>query len=260
MTTTMRLPAMLLPVLLTAILACGPASAADVGYELPLSGTAKVTLAQGVVTVERRGAVSPLGPGDALTAPARVSVGLNGRLELLMPEGSVLRFAQGTEFTLVSALADLRNRNVQVDVKLGDAWATVSDFFGQGEDTFTLDSPTAVAGVAGTRYRLSTDPSRGTSYLVYDGRVNVASRPPDAPRGPGAPGVTAAPHRVRGPQRVAGPHRVTREQWNVIVAQGYRFAITPGGRHQAPEPFDQDRDAADPWVRWNLDRDAAMGR
>ncbi len=238
----------LLVALSLAAWAPNPALAADTGYELPLSGKARVTLVEGYVTRDSNGALVTLAAGDELAAPARISVGLKGRLELLMPEGSVLRFAQGTEFIVVSALADLRNRNVQVDVTLGDAWATVSDFFGQGDDTFTLDSPTAVAGVAGTRYRLSVDPDQGTSYLVYQGRVNVSARPPDAP------GEAAAPRRVQGPQRV------TREQWNFIVAQGYRFGISPGGLRQSPQPFDRQRDAADPWVRWNLDRDAALGR
>jgi len=221
------------------------------GYELPLSGRAAVTLAEGLVNLKVEDQSLALQTGDRIKAPAQVQVGRDSRLELVMPEGSVLRFSSGTEFTLVKAIADVKNRYVEVDVTMGDAWAKVSDFFGKdGDNEFTLKSPTAVAGVAGTTYRLSVDQA-GSTYRVYQGRINVTNRwtPEGTERTPGAP------HRVEGPERVEGPKRVGLEQWEIIVGAGYMFSIGPDGGYGPPVEFDPEREKQDPWARWNMERD-----
>jgi|GEM_PF-1620562 len=220
-------------------------------YELPLSGRAGVTFVEGLVNLQIEDQALALQTGDEIQAPAQVKLGQDAKLEVVMPEGSVLRFSAGTEFTLVKAIADVKNRYVEVDVTMGDAWAKVSDFFGEdGENEFNLNSPTAVAGVAGTTYRLHVD-QRASTYRVYQGRINVTNRwTPE-----GTEGEPGAPHRVEGPERVQGPKRVDVKQWEIIVGAGYMFTIGPRGQYAQPVKFDPERDKQDPWTRWNMERD-----
>jgi hypothetical protein len=221
------------------------------GYQLPLSGQATVSLVEGTVHRQNGETLLALEQGDSIKAPAAVAVEQGARLELLLPDGSVLRFAGGTRFELVDAVANVQNRRVEVDVSLGDCWATVSDFLGEGEDEFEVNAPTAVAGVAGTVYRLNVDRTRNALYRVYEGRVRVGSRwLPQGKQGPR--------QRVEGPERVEGPSRVTEREWLEIVSAGHQFRVGAGGAHETPRPFDLREDRQDPWVRWNLERDRTL--
>jgi len=225
------------------------------GYDLPVSGKARVNYVQGSVSRVVEDARTALVIGDLLAAPATVVVGENSRLELVAADGSVLRFAPGTTFTLTSADAEPAvSRDIQVDVAMGDCWAKVQKLLG-AQSSFEVNSPTAVAGVAGTVYRLRVEPSELSKYYVYDGKIAVSYSPVSPPAGSGP---VTKPTRVAGPQRVAGPHRVSVAQWMVVVAKGYRFDISPRGEYLDPEPFDMQKDRKDPWVRWNLARDNAL--
>ncbi len=225
------------------------------GYDLPVSGQARVHLLEGRAQVETGGQQIPLHTNDVLHAPSKVMVGEASRLELLLADGSYVRFAPHTVFTLVKADAvPNTSRDISVDVAMGDCWAKVQDLLGQ-DASFEVNSPTAVAGVAGTVYRLNVRQDKASQYVVYDGKIRVAYSPKSPPVG--SDPVTQ-PHRVAGPKRVAGPRRVSLEEWIVIVGKGYRFAISPKGVHADPTPFDREKDRQDPWVRWNLQRDKAL--
>lgn len=225
------------------------------GYDLPVTGKARVSYVQGHVSRVVEKTRTELAVGDILVAPAGVVVGEDARLELIAADGSVLRFAPGTTFTLTRADAEPAvSRDIQVDVAMGDCWAKVQKLLGT-QSSFEVNSPTAVAGVAGTVYRLRVEPSEVSKYYVYDGKIAVSYSPVSPPAGSGP---VTKPTRVAGPQRVAGPHRVSVAQWMVVVAKGYRFNISPQGQYQDPEPFDMQKDRKDPWVAWNLERDNAL--
>ncbi|WP_141721117.1 hypothetical protein [Desulfoplanes formicivorans] len=66
------------------------------------------------------------------------------------------------------------------------------------------------------------------------------------------------PHRVQGPSRVAGPRRVSLREWMVVVAKGYRFAISATGALGDPEPFAMDMERRNPWVARSLERDKRL--
>ena len=179
----------------------------------------------------------------------------SSRLELLLADGSFVRFAPDTTFTLVKADAvPSKSRDISVDVAMGDCWAKVQDLLGQ-DASFEVNSPTAVAGVAGTVYRLNVKQNKSSAYFVYDGKIQVSYSPSSPPAGAGS---VTRPHRVAGPSQVAGPHRVSLEEWIVIVGKGYRFSISPEGAYADPKPFDMEQDRQDPWVKWNLDRDTSL--
>lgn len=235
--------------LVLAVFLCLAAAPASAGYELPVSGEALVSLVEGsAVQVGAEGELS-LSKGERLVAPATVRVGAGSRLELILPEGSVLRFDSQTDFTLVSSRAASQNRQVEVDVAMGDCWASVKDFLGEGD--FEVNSPTAVAGVAGTKYRLNVGSNDVSTYRVYAGKVRVGPR--------WTPQAQAGPRRkVSGPSRVEGPRRVSVKEWTEIVGAGYQFVIRPDGRYDDPKAFDPEKDKADPFVRWNMERDKAL--
>ncbi|WP_457572141.1 FecR family protein [Desulfovulcanus sp.] len=224
-------------------------------YELPLSGQALVNLVEGNVLLCVKEASQKLKQGDKIMAPARVEVKEKSRIELVMPDGSILRFAAGTEFELVKAVAEEGKRDIQVDVALGDCWASVRKLLGE-DSNFQVNSPTAVAGVAGTKYRLSVSADKHSLYLVYGGKIKVGYRP-DSPKSDG--GSFGVPQRVQGPHRVAGPKRVSMQEWMFIVQKGYQFNIRPDGAFERPKPFDMVKDSQNPWVKWNLMRDKEFG-
>ncbi|WP_462324366.1 FecR family protein [Desulfoplanes sp.] len=224
-------------------------------YALPLTGQARILLLEGTAFATVLGTRTPLAPNDTLQAPAKVAVAQKSRMELGLADGSVVRFAPNTRFTLVKADAVAqKSRDIQVDVAMGGCWAKVQDLLGK-EGTFEVNSPTAVAGVAGTVYRLNVKQDKGSQYLVYDGKINVAYSPSSPPAGSGP---ITEPHRVSGPARVAGPHRVTLEEWMVVVGKGYSFSISPTGQYSDPVPFDMQKDRRDPWVKWNMERDRQL--
>lgn len=225
------------------------------GYDLPVSGQARVHFLEGQVHVEMLGTKTPLHDRDVLQAPSKVMVGEASRLELLLADGSIVRFAPHTTFTLVKADAvPSKSRDISVDVAMGDCWAKVQQLLGD-DSSFEVNSPTAVAGVAGTVYRLNVSKDKVSQYLVYDGKIKVAYSPVSPPAGSGP---MTKPHRVAGPTRVAGPHRVSLEEWLVIVGKGYRFSISPQGAYSDPKPFNREEDRKNPWVKWNLERDKRL--
>jgi hypothetical protein len=234
----------------TAVVGMSLAATTASAYELPVSGKATVSYLEGTATYGEDNAVHPLKKGQDIEAPANIAVADGAKLELLLPEGSVVRFASSTNFALVSAATTGSNRNIEVDVAMGDCWASVKGFLGETE--FEVNSPTAVAGVAGTKYRLNVAGDQTSRYLVYQGKVKVERRwTATAQAGPRV--------RVAGPKKVQGPSRVDVGEWMEIISKGYQFVIRPDGRYDSPKKFNLDTDMQTPWVRWNMERDKALG-
>lgn len=218
-----------------------------VAYQLPLSGEALVSYVQGEVKVNQK----VLGHGEKIKAPVQVIVGPQARLELRLPEGSILRFDSKTHFNLVKVQVDGEKREMKTEVSLGRCWAWVKKIMGR-DSSFEVNSPTAVAGVAGTVYRLDVEQNKASSYYVYQGKIKVGYNPyPDHGTDP----HSKIPHRVSGPQRIEGPKRISIKQWNEIVSKGYFLQIGVNGLLKNLSRFDMQTDQQNPWVKWNLDRD-----
>jgi ferric-dicitrate binding protein FerR (iron transport regulator) len=195
--------------------------------------------------------------GDLLVNGDHVATGEQARLELAMPDGSFLRFAQKTAFELVSVDYDeqTKQRDIEVHAALGKTWAKVSNLVGEG-GRFQVTSKNAVAGIRGTTYRMNVNSDTSVVVKVYDGTVQVSSPPKTAekPGGVSKPGGVEAPHPVSGPHPVAGPHPVTMEEWTYIVRAMQQIVIYPDGTVSKPFRFDPAVDMDD-WVRWNQSRD-----
>lgn len=215
-----------------------------------VEGKVKVNLIQGKVLLEDK----ELKEGDLILPPARIKVLENSKLELVLPDKSILRFNENTDFNLVKAEYNSQKRDMQTELLMGECWASVKKMLG-GENKFEVATPTAVAGVAGTKYRVvaSKDYSR---FLVYDGKIQVGYRPVSENY---QSGKSLLAERVEGPKRVVGPKRISMQEWVILVSKGYEFVIYPDGSFVPPKEIDQETDSKDPWVLWNLERDRILG-
>lgn len=133
--------------------------------------TARLAAFQGSVTVTQ-GATVPTVRNMALRDRAVVRTGRGATATLLFPDGSSLQLEPETEFEvrlLDYARGAVRDRSFMV--RAGAVVASVSQFFG-AQSRATVCTPTAVAAVRGTGFRVVYDPASARTYLqVAEGTV-----------------------------------------------------------------------------------------
>ena len=189
---------------------------------------------------------------DVLTAGCEVSTGEKSRLELTLPDKSLIRFAENTKFKLVQADVDNAGaRDVKISVSLGRVWSNVRKALG-GKGGFEVSCENAVAGARGTIYRMDVEADKSALVKVYDGEVSVAGVKPVSKM---VPTVTGAPKAVSGPKVIAGPKPVSMKEWVYIIKSMQQIQIRTDGKAEEPKAFTEaeDRDA---WVDWNKARDS----
>ncbi|MCS7263206.1 MAG: FecR domain-containing protein [Armatimonadetes bacterium] len=111
-------------------------------------------------------------PNMALRDKDLVRTGANGTATLVFPDGSAVQLEPNTEFE-VRLLDFFRGgtRDRSFMVRMGSVIAYVSQFFG-AKSQGTVCTPTAVAAVRGTGFRVVYEPSTQQTYLqVVDGSV-----------------------------------------------------------------------------------------
>jgi len=233
------------------VLWAGAALAAQSSATVAVGGDAAlVNYLKGNASVARGKAVpASLAVGDRLVSGDRVITGSGARIELRLPDGSFLRFDERTTFEVVAATADqsANTRDVSVSVILGKTWAKVSRLFGRS-GRFELSTPTAVAGVRGTTYRMDVNDDNSAVVKVYDGEVAVKKRTASA--------AAAAPPVLGKPTPIKGPHPVSMEEWVYLVGALQQININPDGSAAKPFRFDIAADLNE-WVQWNKLRDGA---
>ena len=217
------------------------------------SGEATVTLLEGPSDVLRAGQAvrQPLKLRESLGEGDEVRTGPKARIELLLPDKSLVRFAERSSFRVIrmEAGGPSRPRDVKLHLLLGKAWSNVAQVAGVKGD-FQMVSDRAAAGVRGTVYRMNVEEDHSALVRVYDGTVHVTGgeKVAEKPLPPGPPS------RVSGPQPVPGPRKVSREEWTVIIKAMQQVRIGADGTPDKPREFTEaeDRDA---WVNWNQARD-----
>ncbi len=189
---------------------------------------------------------------DMIQAGCVVTTGADSRLELVLPDKSVVRFAEKTNFKLISAdTAEDGKRSVGISVGVGKVWMNVRKSLLGGDDKFEVSCQNAVAGVRGTVYRMDVENDQSAQVKVYEGEVNVAA----APKAQQAPVMAVGPPRpVAGPTAVAGPKPVSIAEWGYIVKSMQQIQIGSDGKAEAPKAFIESEDMDD-WVKWNKKRD-----
>lgn len=223
---------------------------------------AKVTFLQGKAEVLAKGetAWSPLKVGSLLSREDEVRAGEKSRIEIQLPDRSILRFDQRTTFKMKTLLFDPKegSREVKVEVGTGKTWANVRKVFGS-KKTFEVASANAVAGVRDTVWRMTVEEDKSTLIRVYEGSVEVYNpfvKPDYKPEEEGF----KVPREVRGPQEIPRPYEeVSREKWEEIVLTQMMQVIIPAvGKPGKPISFTPEEDQKEEWVRWNQKRDKEM--
>ena len=223
---------------------------------------AKVTLIQGKAEVLKKGEGqwNPLKVGSLLVREDEIRTGEKSRIEIQLPDRSILRFDQKSTFKMKAVSFDAQDgsREVRVDIGAGKTWANVRKAFGP-KKTFEIASANAVAGVRDTIWRLTVAEDQSTMIRVYEGTVEIYNpfvKPDYKPE----EGGFRKPREVKGPQEVPAPFReVTQEEWEKIVLTQMMQVVVPAvGKPEKPVSFSQEEDDQEEWVRWNKKRDQGI--
>jgi hypothetical protein len=151
--------------------------------------SAKVTAANGPVQhAFRDSPLLPLTVGSSLVEGDRVQTGHDGFATLELADGSHIVLPPDTSLDLATlrqtALTGATDRIVNLhrgEVSSEVTHATKKD------DRFQIRSPSVVAGVRGTQFRVSYDEKGTTAVEVLDGAVGVDAYSPTAAPAPGIP-------------------------------------------------------------------------
>lgn len=169
----------------------------------------------------------PLQPGDS------IKVAGESRLEVRYPDNTVLRLDENSRLVVTNV-----GKKPEPTLLGGKAWANVTKV-GKGGNGFGLRTPTAVAAVRGTVFRMNETDSMANVRL-YEGKVDV-----------GQP-------KAGGNGEIAGPREVSLEQW-VHLLRGEEVVCRKGTSNWTSIRFDVQADLRDPWVKFNTERDRALG-
>jgi hypothetical protein len=229
------------------------------GNKPAVSSQAEVTFLQGKADSLPKGetAWKSLRVGNLLSQEDEVRTGEGSRIEIRLPDRSIMRFDQRSTFKMKNLLFDSQegSREVRVEMPVGKTWANVRKAFGP-KKTFEVASANAVAGVRDTVWRMNADIDQSTLIRVYEGTVEIYHPFVKSDYKPEEGGLKA-PREVRGPEEVPRPYgEVTKEQWEqIVLTQMMQVVVPPAGKPGDPTPFRLEEDRVEEWVRWNQERD-----
>ena len=192
---------------------------------------------------------------DSINQGDTVTTGKKTLIEIELPDGSFIRFADNTKFTIDDLIYNRqgKDRNFKFKLLLGRTWANAKELLGR-KKRFEIASETAVAGIKGTTFRMNVQKDKSALIKVYKGDVYVANPPMVAPKSDGKIG---APEEIPGPAEVLGPREVTLKEWQYIVKEMQQITITSEGEALKPIYFSPEADMND-WVLWNKKRDTLI--
>lgn len=166
------------------------------------------------------------------------------RVELTLPDGSVLRVAPKSRVRLKSLLHTGKKKDGTMNFKIsaGKVWANVSKTIGD-EKKFEITTHNAVAGVRGTVFRVDALASEATVVKVYSGAVAVSNAP-----------IYQKKEQTGKRRQVPGPKQVTKKQWEELVAKAMQEVRVEADGRMAQSDFTAEDDN-DEWVAWNREMD-----
>lgn len=213
---------------------------------------ARITLIEGNASVLKKGAEDwrparpnmPLAVGDEIYARAESFV------EVRYEIGAVVRLNEETKVVIESSdKSGVKSRST-----LGDVWVNMKKLTVSGK-RFDMASPTAVASIRGTSYRMTTGADSSTDVNVFNGTVAVGpssdlknkleKQKIQAPVGEAV--------EVPGPEEIPGPFEVPLDQWQSIVA-GQKISVHSDGKY-AKEQFELENALGDLFVKKNQELD-----
>ncbi len=236
------------PILVLAAAAIGLAGLLSAAA--PAGSSGSVTFLAGEATRTAGGRTEELARGSEVRQGDVLETRARTRLEITLPDRSVIRIGPRSRIELVSAFfsRSADERKVTARIAVGNLWAKVARAAG-GASRFEVQTENAVAGVRGTTFRVDARTDRSVVVKVYSGAVAVAGTLP-LPR--------ARPEGGQEERRqVPGPQQVTRAQWERLVGQMMQIAVAPDGTPGEPRSFALAAPGQDDWEEWNRGRDRA---
>jgi hypothetical protein len=177
-----------------------------------------------------------------------VRTGAESRLELKTgDEGFVMRIDENTELELTPQ--SLENPGTRARARGGRVWTNVRQM-AANRNNLTIETPTVLAAVRGTIFRIDVPDLNNTLLRVYRGEVEV--QPNLAP-----PTTLGGRREVEAPREIAPPREVSAQQWLEIVSANQQLSFTRGEKPVITE-FDPAEDAQLDWVQWNRARDDSL--
>jgi hypothetical protein len=192
--------------------------------------------------------------GAKLFVQDQLRTGAESTAELRWSSGGVVRLAEQSSMTISEVPSEGTAPEQGLKVLGGRVWANMKKISTSTQE-FGIETPTAIASIRGTVFRVDMAADSATDVLVYEGKVAVGpsagleknrTRPPDS----------SGRREVEGPSEVKGPTEVTLEEWVTIVA-GQQIRVARAGTFRTWR-FDRKADSLDAWVKFNLERDKAM--
>lgn len=229
------------------------------------AGTAKLSICSGSCSVKKKGtsAYKPAAAGTPLSAGDAVKTGAKTKAEVKFPDGSVIRMADNTSVVIKNfSINDVaKTKSTSVNTNVGNVWAKIKK--SNYKTDFKTKTPTAIAGVRSTVYRLVIDEDGSTTVKVYDGNVEVKTWL-DAVNKTIQKGIKEKKQgekkQVNGPKEIKGPKEISMEEWTKVVQKNQQIIIGVGKAPEDPSDFDPEADAKDPWVQWNKELDDQMDK
>ena len=216
------------------------------------ASTAKVTRLEGKAFVSKslKGPWKKIGVGATLNRKDIVKTAKNSRLEITLPDGSVIRLSSESRLLLENVLVSKKKKKKKFSFKLllGKAWTKVKKLVSK-DSSFEIKTKNAVAGVRGTTFRLDVEKDESTVVRVYSGAVAVAVLP-----------VYAKKHKKGERVQVPGPQEVSKKKWEEIVLKAMQeVRVTAAGELMPPREFSAEEEKDDEWVMWNKKLDEKIG-
>lgn len=178
-----------------------------------------------------------------------VRTGMESRLEVKVgEEGVIVRIDENAELEVSTrSLMEWKGAGAKANLRSGRLWSNIRRLAADREN-LTIETPTVLAAVRGTVFRIDIPNVATTIMRVYQGEVEVRDNP--APPGGGM-------REVGPPREVAPPREVTPQQWLELVSANQQLIVTRGERPQISD-FDVEEDASLDWVQWNKKRDKEL--
>jgi len=107
----------------------------------------------------------------------RIRTNLNSRIEISMPDGSVIKINENTTFDIreIKTAEEDKEDSMSFTLWAGSMWAKFKKVISSRQKR-EIDSPSAVVAVRGTTLDMNVDKSEALRVRVYEGRVSVKSK------------------------------------------------------------------------------------
>lgn len=223
----------------------------------PRAQTAELHFFIGDVTIKRSGTTKwekvtkigvPLKVKDVL------KTGKESRAEVYFPDQSIIRIDQNTTYQLESLKG---KQGTESKLQKGKLWGNIKKL--TASESFEVASPTAVAAIRGTIWRMDYTETKGdttTDVKVYEGQVQLR-----------APWWRKPEQKWEEPEEIPEEEvvkEVTLSEWTeIITLQANQWAVikVEKGKLKAGKGgFSLTDEAKDPWVQWNRERDRLIER